>query len=120
MALLHDVGGLLAARRAGAELTIVCLNNDGGGIFDFLPVAEQAEREAYERHIATPHWIDLADRGGAGAGSSTVPPTSRASERRGCRRHAGRARARCARTARANVGSTARWRERVGSSRVTS
>ena len=36
------------------------MNNDGGGIFDFLPVAEAAERETYERHIATPHGLDLA------------------------------------------------------------
>ena len=60
VALLHDVGGLLPSRRAGAEITVVCLNNDGGGIFDFLPVATAAEAEAYERHIATPHGIDLA------------------------------------------------------------
>jgi 2-succinyl-5-enolpyruvyl-6-hydroxy-3-cyclohexene-1-carboxylate synthase len=60
VALLHDVGGLLAARRAGAELTIVCLNNGGGGIFDFLPVAGAADAEAYERHIATPPDVDLA------------------------------------------------------------
>ena len=59
LALLHDVGGLLAAVRAGAKLTIVCINNGGGGIFDFLPVAEHAEREAYERHIATPAGLDL-------------------------------------------------------------
>ena len=37
LALIHDIGGLLAARRAGADLTIVCANNGGGGIFDFLP-----------------------------------------------------------------------------------
>ena len=59
LALVHDVGGLLAARRAGAELTIVCLNNGGGGIFDFLPVAGEAEQAAYERHIATPAGVDL-------------------------------------------------------------
>jgi 2-succinyl-5-enolpyruvyl-6-hydroxy-3-cyclohexene-1-carboxylate synthase len=59
LALLHDVGGLLAAVRTGAKLTIVCINNGGGGIFDFLPVAEHAEREAYERHIATPAGLDL-------------------------------------------------------------
>ena len=59
LALLHDLGGLLAARRAGAELTIVCLNNGGGGIFDFLPLAEHAEREAYERHVATPSDVDF-------------------------------------------------------------
>ena len=60
LALLHDLGGLLAARRAGAELTVVCVNNGGGGIFDFLPVADAAEPEAFEEHIATPSGVDLA------------------------------------------------------------
>jgi 2-succinyl-5-enolpyruvyl-6-hydroxy-3-cyclohexene-1-carboxylate synthase len=60
LALLHDVGGLLAARRAGIELRIVCLNNGGGAIFDFLPVSEHAERRLYEEHIATPTDVDLA------------------------------------------------------------
>jgi 2-succinyl-5-enolpyruvyl-6-hydroxy-3-cyclohexene-1-carboxylate synthase len=59
LALLHDIGGLLAARRAGVELEIVCLNNGGGAIFDFLPVAEHAEPELYEEHIATPAGVDL-------------------------------------------------------------
>ena len=60
LALLHDLGGLLAARRAGAELTVVCANNGGGGIFDFLPVAEHADPQLYEEHIATPSGVDLA------------------------------------------------------------
>ncbi len=60
LALLHDLGGLLAARRAGAELTVVCANNGGGGIFDFLPVAEHADAGLYEEHIATPAGVDLA------------------------------------------------------------
>jgi 2-succinyl-5-enolpyruvyl-6-hydroxy-3-cyclohexene-1-carboxylate synthase len=60
LALLHDVGGLLAARRAGVELRIVCLNNGGGAIFDFLPVAEHADPALYEEHIATPAEVDLA------------------------------------------------------------
>jgi len=59
VALLHDVGGLLAASRAGIDLTIVCSNNRGGAIFDFLPVAEHADGGDYERHIATPTDIDL-------------------------------------------------------------
>ncbi|HEY6777089.1 MAG TPA: 2-succinyl-5-enolpyruvyl-6-hydroxy-3-cyclohexene-1-carboxylic-acid synthase [Thermoleophilaceae bacterium] len=60
LALLHDVGGLLAARRAGVDLRIVCLNNGGGAIFDFLPVAEHADPALYEEHIATPAGVDLA------------------------------------------------------------
>ena len=59
LALLHDLGGLISARRAGAELTIVCIDNGGGGIFDFLPVAERADPELYEGHIATPVGIEL-------------------------------------------------------------
>jgi 2-succinyl-5-enolpyruvyl-6-hydroxy-3-cyclohexene-1-carboxylate synthase len=58
VALLHDVGGLLAARRHNLNLTIVLLNNDGGGIFHFLPVATQTD--AFEEHVATPHGIDFA------------------------------------------------------------
>jgi 2-succinyl-5-enolpyruvyl-6-hydroxy-3-cyclohexene-1-carboxylate synthase len=60
LALLHDVGGLLAARRAGVDLRIVCLNNGGGAIFDFLPLAEHAEPAPYEEHIAAPAGVDLA------------------------------------------------------------
>ncbi len=55
VALQHDAGGLLAARRAGAEnLEILCLDNGGGSIFDFLPVAAHADPAVYEEHIATP------------------------------------------------------------------
>jgi len=58
LALLHDLGGLLAARRLGLAATIVVLNNDGGGIFHFLPVAGEAD--AFEEHVATPHGLDFA------------------------------------------------------------
>jgi 2-succinyl-5-enolpyruvyl-6-hydroxy-3-cyclohexene-1-carboxylate synthase len=58
VALAHDIGGLLAARRLQLSLTIVLLNNDGGGIFHFLPVAGQ--RDAFEQHVATPHGLEFA------------------------------------------------------------
>jgi 2-succinyl-5-enolpyruvyl-6-hydroxy-3-cyclohexene-1-carboxylate synthase len=58
VALAHDIGGLLAAARLGLRLAIVLLDNDGGGIFDFLPVSR--EGEAYETHVATPHGLDFA------------------------------------------------------------
>jgi 2-succinyl-5-enolpyruvyl-6-hydroxy-3-cyclohexene-1-carboxylate synthase len=58
VALAHDIGGLLAARRLGVDLTIVVLNNDGGGIFHFLPVSD--ETDAFEEHVATPHGLDFA------------------------------------------------------------
>jgi 2-succinyl-5-enolpyruvyl-6-hydroxy-3-cyclohexene-1-carboxylate synthase len=59
LALQHDIGGLLAARRLGAGLTLVCANNGGGNIFDFLPVAAAADPGAYEEHIVTPSGLDL-------------------------------------------------------------
>jgi 2-succinyl-5-enolpyruvyl-6-hydroxy-3-cyclohexene-1-carboxylate synthase len=59
VALAHDIGGLLAGRRLGLDLTIVLLNNDGGGIFHFLPVA--GEGDAFEEHVATPHGVDFTD-----------------------------------------------------------
>jgi 2-succinyl-5-enolpyruvyl-6-hydroxy-3-cyclohexene-1-carboxylate synthase len=59
VALQHDIGGLLAARRAGARLTVICTNNGGGGIFDFLPVAQHADRALYEEHVATGGDADL-------------------------------------------------------------
>jgi len=57
VALAHDLGGLLAARRLGLSLTIVLTNNGGGAIFDFLTVASQAD--AYEEHVATPPGLDF-------------------------------------------------------------
>jgi 2-succinyl-5-enolpyruvyl-6-hydroxy-3-cyclohexene-1-carboxylate synthase len=64
VALAHDIGGLLAAKRLELKLTIVLLDNGGGGIFDFLPVAENEfarEHDIYTRHIATPTGLDFAD-----------------------------------------------------------
>jgi 2-succinyl-5-enolpyruvyl-6-hydroxy-3-cyclohexene-1-carboxylate synthase len=58
VALAHDIGGLLAARRLDLSVTIVLLNNDGGGIFHFLPVA--GETDGFEEHVATPHGLDFS------------------------------------------------------------
>ncbi len=60
LALLHDVGGLRLAADLPRGLTIVVLDNDGGGIFSFLPVAEHAEAVDFERLFRTPHGLDLA------------------------------------------------------------
>jgi 2-succinyl-5-enolpyruvyl-6-hydroxy-3-cyclohexene-1-carboxylate synthase len=58
VALAHDVGGLLAASRLGLKLVIVLIDNDGGGIFEFLPAAGQGA--PYVDHIATPHGLDFS------------------------------------------------------------
>ncbi len=58
LALLHDLHGLLAARRLGVPLTVVCVDNDGGGIFSFLPIAQHTDQ--FEPLFATPQGVDLA------------------------------------------------------------
>ena len=82
VALAHDIGGLLAAQRLQLKLTIVLLDNGGGGIFDFLPVSDaamardpepreldgdgdgEADGDVYTRHIATPTGLDFAGAAG--------------------------------------------------------
>ena len=58
VALAHDLNGLLAAQRTQTKLIVVVINNDGGGIFHFLPVA--GEKDAFEEHVATPHGLDMS------------------------------------------------------------
>jgi 2-succinyl-5-enolpyruvyl-6-hydroxy-3-cyclohexene-1-carboxylate synthase len=61
LALIYDLSGLAAARRVGVDLTIVCVNNGGGGIFDFLPVAEHADPDLFETQIVTPSGLTMAE-----------------------------------------------------------
>jgi 2-succinyl-5-enolpyruvyl-6-hydroxy-3-cyclohexene-1-carboxylate synthase len=58
LAFLHDLGALLIARRSAIPLTVVVANNDGGGIFSFLPIA--AVGKAFEPLFGTPHGLDFA------------------------------------------------------------
>jgi 2-succinyl-5-enolpyruvyl-6-hydroxy-3-cyclohexene-1-carboxylate synthase len=58
LAFLHDIGSLLIARRSAVPLTLVVANNDGGGIFSFLPVAGVGT--PFEPLFGTPHGLDLA------------------------------------------------------------
>lgn len=66
IAFLHDLNALLAARLHGLSATIVLVNNDGGGIFSFLPQAQPGAAivgsglpEHYEELFGTPHGIDV-------------------------------------------------------------
>jgi 2-succinyl-5-enolpyruvyl-6-hydroxy-3-cyclohexene-1-carboxylate synthase len=52
----HDLNGLLAAKLHKLNATIVVLNNDGGGIFSFLP--QYAEKKHFEALFGTPLGLD--------------------------------------------------------------
>jgi 2-succinyl-5-enolpyruvyl-6-hydroxy-3-cyclohexene-1-carboxylate synthase len=58
LALLHDSNGLLITPRLRGSLTIVLINNHGGGIFEHLPVAQFDP--VFEEFFATPQKIDFA------------------------------------------------------------
>jgi 2-succinyl-5-enolpyruvyl-6-hydroxy-3-cyclohexene-1-carboxylate synthase len=72
LALLHDLSGLFAAARLRIPLRVLCVNNDGGGIFHFLPIA--AHDEVFEPLFSTPHGAKLegaATLAGASFASAT-------------------------------------------------
>lgn len=58
LAFLHDTNGLLLRRHFAGSLTIVLLNNNGGGIFQNLPIAQF--NPPFEEFFATPQNIDFA------------------------------------------------------------
>lgn len=55
----HDLNGLLAAKLHKLNATIIILNNDGGGIFSFLPQAQVKEPDRFEELFGTPHGLDF-------------------------------------------------------------
>jgi len=56
LAMLHDANGFLAEPRA--DVVFVVVNNDGGGIFSFLPQVRQ--EDVFERLFGTPHGRSFA------------------------------------------------------------
>jgi 2-succinyl-5-enolpyruvyl-6-hydroxy-3-cyclohexene-1-carboxylate synthase len=76
IAFVHDAGALTALRTRDADLRIVVVDNDGGGIFSFLPQATDLAGERFEQLFGTPHGTDvvaLAVAHGLDAVSVTSP-----------------------------------------------
>ncbi len=53
----HDLTGLWAAKRHGLDLTIVLVNNNGGGIFHYLP--QSGHPTLFEEWFGTPSGLDF-------------------------------------------------------------
>jgi 2-succinyl-5-enolpyruvyl-6-hydroxy-3-cyclohexene-1-carboxylate synthase len=60
LGLLHDVGGLAPLRGVEAPVRIVVIDNDGGGIFHFLPQEKAMQAEEFEALLGTPRGVIAA------------------------------------------------------------
>jgi 2-succinyl-5-enolpyruvyl-6-hydroxy-3-cyclohexene-1-carboxylate synthase len=59
LGLLHDIGGLAALRDVSTPVRIVVVDNDGGGIFHFLPQESALDRSEFEALLGTPRGVDV-------------------------------------------------------------
>ncbi len=57
LAALHDLNSLALLRDIATPVVLVVINNNGGGIFHFLPVSSQVA--LFERYFATPHGLSF-------------------------------------------------------------
>jgi 2-succinyl-5-enolpyruvyl-6-hydroxy-3-cyclohexene-1-carboxylate synthase len=60
LGLLHDIGGLAALREVSTPVRIVVIDNDGGGIFHFLPQQGAIDGEEFEALLGTPRGVDVS------------------------------------------------------------
>ena len=59
IAMLHDSNGLLNLIRRDVQMKIIVVDNEGGGIFSFLPQAESLGGSQFEQLFGTPHSVDF-------------------------------------------------------------
>ncbi|AQQ52741.1 2-succinyl-5-enolpyruvyl-6-hydroxy-3-cyclohexene-1-carboxylic-acid synthase [Planococcus lenghuensis] len=59
LSFLHDMNGLIASKLQATDLTIVIMNNNGGGIFSYLP--QGREERYYEELFGTPTDVTFRD-----------------------------------------------------------
>lgn len=59
LAMLHDLNSLSLLRDPGVRVTVVIINNNGGGIFGHLPIADTPE--LFEKYFVTPHGYRFAE-----------------------------------------------------------
>jgi 2-succinyl-5-enolpyruvyl-6-hydroxy-3-cyclohexene-1-carboxylate synthase len=60
LGLLHDIGGLAVLREVSTPVRVVVINNDGGGIFNFLPQQKALGADEFEQLLGTPRGVDVA------------------------------------------------------------
>ena len=59
LAFIHDMNALTMLNKLEHQLTIVLINNSGGGIFSFLPINDH--KKIFEPYFVTPHNFNFSD-----------------------------------------------------------
>jgi len=76
LALIHDMNSLAMLKHSRQPVIVVVVNNHGGGIFHFLPIAEQAD--VFEEYFVAPHGFAFAGLGDTFGLDATAPTTKAA------------------------------------------
>jgi 2-succinyl-5-enolpyruvyl-6-hydroxy-3-cyclohexene-1-carboxylate synthase len=72
IAFLHDSTALVGIRERGVDLVVVVIDNDGGGIFSFLPQAGALPDATFEQLFGTPHGVRVEELAAAHGITSLV------------------------------------------------
>ena len=75
IALMHDLSSLTSAARLGLHLTVVCVDNNGGGIFSLLPISDRIDTDAFTQLFRTPHNVCFQSLNGFGGIRTHTPIT---------------------------------------------
>jgi 2-succinyl-5-enolpyruvyl-6-hydroxy-3-cyclohexene-1-carboxylate synthase len=59
LSFLHDLNALAIANNYSVPLTIIVINNNGGGIFESLPIAKKVKN--FNKFFITPHNLELGE-----------------------------------------------------------
>ena len=57
LSFLHDLNSLIIAKHNNLPLTVILINNNGGGIFSLLPVSNY--KKQFNRYFTTPHNLEI-------------------------------------------------------------
>ncbi len=59
LSFLHDIGSLTILRQQNIHLCIILINNNGGGIFNMLPISKN--QNVFEKYFLTPHNLSFKE-----------------------------------------------------------